>query len=185
LEGGGLRVRFAFCGDRYAHEVWLADGATWVKVLSSVEGSPSEPWPASPALQSLHLECGQEGHPTALLVGMAGKSHYSLSASLDRVAKCVRFDVACRAGGERIGSLGSRYRVWHGDWNHDQRHATFAPLPSSAACLELEICQHLGSARIESVDDTIAVVAEPSLQSLPQTVRWGYTVVRHDRSTTA
>ncbi len=177
-----MRVRFAMANDRYAHEVWLADGATWVKVLSSLEGSPNEPWPESPALQSLHMEGDRQGQPTALLVGMAGKSHYSLSASLDAAAKCIRFDVACRAGGSQIGPLGSRYRVWQSVESHDDRHAILASAMPAEASVELEICQQLGSARMEAHGDTIGVVAEKPSESLPHTVRWGYTLVRHDRS---
>lgn len=175
-------MRFAFREDRYAHEIWLADGAAWVRVLSSVEGSPLEPWPESPALQSLHQDTHAPDRPTALLVGMAGKSHYSLSAQLDPAAHSVRFDVACRAGGGEIGPLGSRYRCGRAVDFHDQRHAILAPDTPGRADLELDICQQLGAARIECSGDTIGVIAAQPWQSQRQTVRWGYTIVRRERS---
>lgn len=74
-----MRVRFAWRGDRYAHEVSWFDGRDWTDVLSSVEGSPLDAWPASPPLQSLHFESRPGNRELALLVGMAGKSHWSVS----------------------------------------------------------------------------------------------------------
>ncbi|MBI3836572.1 MAG: hypothetical protein HY288_01385 [Planctomycetia bacterium] len=77
LEGGGLGVRFAFRDDRYAHEISLTDGSRWIPILMSVEGSPLDDWPASPPLQSLHLDSRPGNRQLALLVGMAGHSHWS------------------------------------------------------------------------------------------------------------
>ena len=72
-------MQFVFREDRYAHEVWFDDGSAWVCALQSVEDSPAEAWPASPPWQSLHLESRPDQRPLALLVGMAGKNHWSAS----------------------------------------------------------------------------------------------------------
>ncbi len=119
-DGGRLRLRFARQGDRLHQTVeWLAAAATSgastsgastseastsatspvVVLLESCEGQSSDTWPASPPLQQLLIEPrGAAGH-VALLVGMAGRSHWSLSIEplVDRVG--FRFDAACRLSG--------------------------------------------------------------------------------------
>jgi hypothetical protein len=98
--GMGLRVEFERRGDRFGHVILLVmPGEEAVPLLESVEGGPSEDWPPSPPLQSLSIETLPDGRRAALLVGMAGKSHWSASieAATPGEAALV-FDVACRAG---------------------------------------------------------------------------------------
>ncbi|MBL9123800.1 MAG: hypothetical protein JNG90_09220 [Planctomycetaceae bacterium] len=78
-------------------------------VFESIEGTPEEDWPPSPPLQELHLEARPDGKQLALLVGMAGTSHWSLSVEFDPAAGTAVFDVACRVK-RAPGGLGSRYR---------------------------------------------------------------------------
>ena len=179
LEGGGLRVRFAFHDDRYAHEIALADGSQWIPVLSSVEGSPEDEWPASPPLQSLHLESRPENRQLALLVGMAGHSHWSMSVELDPAAARVTFDIACRARGGPLGHLGSRYQALHPLAEQGPRRAICIPTATAAMRLGIEICASIGDARLESQADAIHLIAEPPASGQPRTVRWGYAVT-HD-----
>src|SRR6185295_18531562 len=96
LEAGRLRVTFKRQGDRYGHLVELVTGGQATPLLKSIEGTPDEDWPASPALKELHFENRPDGKQVALLVGMAGRSHWSLSVELDPIAEQVEFDVACR-----------------------------------------------------------------------------------------
>jgi hypothetical protein len=108
-DGGRLRLRFARQGDRLHQTVeWLAAATNAastiatspvVALLESCEGQSSDTWPDSPPLQQLLIEPrGAAGH-VALLVGMAGRSHWSLSIEplVDRVG--FRFDAACRLSG--------------------------------------------------------------------------------------
>lgn len=113
--GGRLRLRFVRLGDRVHHTVeWLDPAMAATALIESREGpasaeqasagqtsagQASDNWPASPPLQQLLIEPrGAAGH-VALLVGMAGRSHWSLSIEplADRVG--FRFDAACRIGG--------------------------------------------------------------------------------------
>jgi hypothetical protein len=89
--------------------MYVANGATWRAVLESLEGTPDEAWPSSPPFQSATYEQKPEG-PVILLVGMAGKSHWSASVELEGSDGQIRFDVACRAMHPPKEALGSRYR---------------------------------------------------------------------------
>jgi hypothetical protein len=159
LEAGNLRVRFFWQGDRYAHEVSIRDGDAWLPALLSVEGSPEHDWPASPPFQSLHIEQRDDGRTLALLVGMAGKSHWSASIEIDEPSACVLFDVACRARSASQGWLTSSYRAAEG---------------AASDLLAIELGQRFGPAELETSPGQSRVVAEIDMDGNPQTVRWDY-----------
>lgn len=109
--GSRIRIEFDWRGDRYGHTISLVNAASEIEpLLESIEGSGDDGWPPSPPLQSLSIERLSDGRPAALLVGMAGRSHWSASIEPDRAVPMLVFDVACRhpAG---TTSLGSRYRL--------------------------------------------------------------------------
>jgi hypothetical protein len=104
LEAGKLRVVFFRQGDRYTHRIELFDAASsdWRPVWESLEGSADEVWPPSPPLQQLHVERRAEG-PVALLVGMAGRTHWSAAVEVlsdpaggPGAPPAIRFDIAAR-----------------------------------------------------------------------------------------
>jgi hypothetical protein len=159
LEAGNLRVRFFWHGDRYAHEVSVRSNDVWLPALLSVEGSPEQDWPASPPFQSLHIEEREDGRKLALLVGMAGKSHWSASIEIDEATACVLFDVACRARGCEPGWLTSSYRRAKG---------------ATSGLLAVELGQRFGPAELETTADHTRVIAEIDMDGNPQTVRWDY-----------
>ena len=109
-----LRVDFIKLADRYGHELSavIREGSAEnvVPLCASVEGAGDDPWPPSPPLQSLSIEKLADGRKAALLVGMAGKSHWS--ASIAEVAGfCeLEFDYACRCDGPPA-RLGCEYRA--------------------------------------------------------------------------
>jgi len=112
MGSGGLRLRveFVWRHDRYAHVISIVEANGAVQpLLESIEGTPAEDWPASPPLQSLSVETLTDGRRVALLVGMAGGSHWSASieAVLDKPE--LVFDLACRHSVPPTW-LGSRYR---------------------------------------------------------------------------
>lgn len=76
-------------------------------LLESIEGDSTEDWPASPAIQECTIESRTTGD-VALLVGMAGKSFWSISIHFE--ADSLVFDVACRHQAPPA-FLGSSYRV--------------------------------------------------------------------------
>lgn len=99
---------FVWCGDRYAHRFeWNEDGQSLIGI-ESLEGADHEAWPASPALQQLNLQTNGSGGSCALLLGMAGKNHWS--ASIEARAESLVFDIACRAQGPAQW-LGSSYQI--------------------------------------------------------------------------
>ena len=105
-----LRVELSWRSDRYRHVLLLVspDGST-VPLLETIEGAAIDTWPPSPPLQTLTIEQFADGRGVALLLGLAGRSHWSVSIEpLAGEAKLV-FDVACRHATKPV-SLGSRYR---------------------------------------------------------------------------
>jgi hypothetical protein len=178
LEAGPLRLCFERQGDRYAHRVELAAAGGWQTVLESLEGKPDEAWPPSPPLQSLHIEERPGGRRVALLVGMAGRSHWSLSVEADPAAASLAFDAACRLQ-EVPSFLGSRYRAAaDADWSEERGTWVLR-----AACLELAVLSlaaHAtsGSPRIEldRPSDSVGILVHLDGISRPQTLQWQFTL---------
>jgi hypothetical protein len=114
LTAGPLVLTFEWHNDRFAHRVTLATDAQSdeaAPLLASMEGSQDDVWPDSPPLQECHVESRPDGRQVALLVGRAGRSHWSLSVLSDPVAGSLLFEVACRFSGEP-NWLGSRYELF-------------------------------------------------------------------------
>jgi hypothetical protein len=163
LEAAGLRVRFVWRLDRYAHEIWIAEGGVWLRALVSVEGSPQEAWPASPPFQSLHVE-QRQGQEVALLVGMAGTSHWSASAQLDPRGPAVTFDVAARVRSPDRGPLGSAYRTAP-EWSASR---------GDHCPLEIELLSELHPTQLERGAGLVNLSVARASDSHPRTVRWAY-----------
>jgi hypothetical protein len=109
IESGELQVEFFRRGDRVAHRL-LHRG---ILLAESVEGTPDEDWPPSPPFQEVHFESSKlpgrdEPCPIALLVGMAGRSHWSASV-VPSLPEEVTWDTACRLHGPPAW-LGAQYR---------------------------------------------------------------------------
>lgn len=103
---GRLVAEFIWNGDRFSHEISI-DG---IVVAHSVEGDAETDWPPSPPIQQLSMEWIQ-GLKTALGVGAAGRSHWSISAGpCQENTSAIRFDLACRSK-ETPGFLGSGYKL--------------------------------------------------------------------------
>lgn len=111
LEAAGLRAVFVRRGDRFAHRIEVRDeqSQAWGAALESREGTDEEPWPPSPPFQQLHVEHRKEGD-VVLLVGMAGRSHWSAAVDVSPDGRALRFDVAVRVQSSDE-SLGSGYDV--------------------------------------------------------------------------
>ncbi len=143
----------------------MADGGQWRPLVASAEGTPSEDWPASPPFQSLHIDQRDDGRTLALLVGMAGRSHWSASVEIQSSGPCVSFDVACRVRGAQIGPLGSAYRL------------SEAPAGRASQPLAIELGGRFGPAVLEFEGDSVRVAAQVPEGCEPQTVRWDYRVL--------
>lgn len=114
-QGQGVRVIFfrpRSAQDRWGHVIATVGpepgGEQVTPRLISNEGTGRDGWPVSPPLQSLAIERRPEG-AVALLVGMAGQSHWS--ASFEALAdRRLKIDIACRLGaGTGEWRLGSSY----------------------------------------------------------------------------
>jgi len=106
-----LRLQFDQSGDRWRHRWQLVDstGQT-TDVLTSIEGSDQDTFPASSALQEINLHELPTG-PALLGVGMAGKGHWSASYSVETSEgqALIKCDMACllkqlNADGQWLGS---------------------------------------------------------------------------------
>ncbi|HEY2416097.1 MAG TPA: hypothetical protein VGI40_27895 [Pirellulaceae bacterium] len=110
-DGLGLRLEFRWHSDRYAHLISrIEPGRDPEPLLESIEGATSNTWPPSPPLQSLTFQTLPNGVSAALLVGMAGRSHWSASIEAVPNTADLIFDVACRHS-DRPLYLGSQYRI--------------------------------------------------------------------------
>jgi len=173
MECGQLRLRFYWHQDRFAHAVWRVDWPTEAQFLTSVEGSASEDWPASPPWQSLHLDEQDQRH-VALLVGMAGKCHWSAAVEFFPDQSRIRWDVACRVRAARQVRLGSRYRTAASMQIRDSHQAL---LGDEAAGLVVRLDGEPRHARLLQVADGLEIVVEPSNTSdAAATVRWCYVI---------
>jgi hypothetical protein len=159
LSCGRLRIVFQRLSDRIRHRVEVFDAGTWMPQLESVEATGSDEWPSSPPLQTLHVEERPDG-PVALLVGMAGRSHWSASVAADKSRSRMTFDIACRTAAASQW-LGSTYH-WLVESENAARQETRI-VPMAATLMSCDESQLVLKAEID----------QPSQQ---RTVRWGYSI---------
>jgi len=107
---GKLRVEYTFLIDRYCHRVDAITNGCRVPLLTSCEGDDSQAWPPSPPLQQLTYHQVAPGRCVLLGVGMAGRSHWSISLAVNEGGAAYVWDVACRVV-ETPQWLGCTYRL--------------------------------------------------------------------------
>jgi hypothetical protein len=96
-QGMALRIDFDWWRDRYRHTVSAIDsGGAITPLLQSVEGGTEADWPQSPPWQTLSVQEMASARSVALLVGMAGRCHWSGSIEPQPAAATICFDLACR-----------------------------------------------------------------------------------------
>jgi hypothetical protein len=161
--GDRLQLRFARRGDRWGPTIQfhIAGRAVWQ--LNSVEGTADEVWPISPAFQSLEMHAQPDGRTFALLVGMAGSSHWSASVEADPIGERIVFDVACRIKIEPK-LLGSSYVLSD---------------PASRPRIEAIALESMAGGSqpiIETTGERIVVRVMDLAGFLPRTVRWKYAI---------
>lgn len=103
-----LEVTFHWSEDRYLHRIEAvsktSEGTQRRPLLTSVEGTSTIQWPASPPLQG----CQLLDQSSILATGMAAGSHWSLALTEDSAG--LVWDVACRLK-QLPARLGSAYRA--------------------------------------------------------------------------
>lgn len=112
-QGSFARVVFAKQSDRWTHRIEWVSAAKTVLIATSIEGTADCNWPPSQPLQEIS-QVELDGRPVLLGLGMAGRSHWSLSCSLEpessKLAGAFLFDLACLAIHMPPGWLGSSYQ---------------------------------------------------------------------------
>jgi hypothetical protein len=137
-DGSSLRVEFIWHGDRFGQLISIVSPQGEPQpLLQSIEGSPTDDWPASPPLQSLSIESLVGNRRAALLVGMAGRSHWSASVEAAPDKSELDFDLACRHS-TLPNWLGSRYRRLSGQAPSVTIHGEDARVSQSGSIISIE-----------------------------------------------
>lgn len=107
LAAGGTVAEFVWDRDRWRHAVVTPQGR-WESLEGEADERSDPRWPASPVLVEVSLVELARG-PAILGVGLAGRSHFSLSvASCPDLIDTLLFEAACRIH-EPPAWLGSTY----------------------------------------------------------------------------
>ncbi len=170
----GLRLRFTRLADRLGHTICWVDGGDVVPLLRSREGTDQQSFPPSPPMQQIAIQQVDQRR-VAFLVGMAGRSHWSVSVEADGAARQLRFDVACRLPAGQRGLLSSSYDVieprlseWHSGEVHFRRDEGLCVLRSipigSRAAPPIDLRQH-------------QIEIRPGDQPQAPTIRWAYELI--------
>jgi hypothetical protein len=202
IEYGPFRVEFVPNGDRIAHVIYVREplgaGAPetqdsaerpWIELLRSVESAADVVWPESPPLQELHIE-DRGGVPVALLVGRAGKSHWSASIAFERFGDDVSspttgcklvVDIACRLTA-LPQMLGSTYRLggdtrWTGRRRREEtdvsRWQSIGLFSGESTGWQLDVGAP-GSAQAIGTAVSFRIVPQLPEQPVPATIRWRF-----------
>jgi hypothetical protein len=178
LQWGDLIVEALRIGDRFDWQITCgSQSAPELKLLHSVPSAKETVWPPFPPFQEL----AQENHADTevlLGVGMAGKSHWSVS--VDRRQEphqpTVVFDFACRIFGSPT-YLGACWILGEG-----LNAMAPASIDRSLLLREHETIiatltpNNHSSLRIEG--NQLHVIPEPSKGVFQGTVRWGFRIAR-------
>lgn len=166
----GWRLEFYLNAGRVAHVVHRLTAGRFVELIRSLEGPEQHVWPVSPPFQELHVQQPTCGVQAALLVGRAGRSHWSASIELVEAVDLVRFDVACRIH-EQPAWLGSCYLL-NQAWRLADRTLLLAGETMLVAEL-LDVEEALGP----GTPAILRLAASQAAAPYPQTVRWQYSLV--------
>ena len=167
-----LQIAFEWQVDRYEHALQVRrDGGPPAAILVSSSAGGQAEWPSSPPFQQLAIE-QQAAGPVALLIGMAGKSHWS--ASIEPLPQLVgfRFDVACRVTA-RPTQLLSTYRVPPAGRIEAVSPRRLSVIAESCT-MQFELGDH-GDLEATASAESLAVRADVD-GPIPGTRRWVYEV---------
>ena len=171
LSAGALTVRYSKLGDRLSHTIGIQDGDSYLPLLESIEGSPEEPWPASPPMQQMVAESFTPGaSPVLLGVGLSGNGHWSTAIETQH-SRLLKFDIACK-NSKSSHSMGSEYRVLI--------PTESGPRPDSIVLLiegtqRIEIGVTIGQLEFSESEHRLRVVPKSNPTSI-QTHRWCYEI---------
>ena len=171
--GISLRLNLSWDRDRFSQQIFVVTNGQAELILQSVDRDDQEAWPPSPPLQQLLVEDRASG-PVALMVGMAGTSHWSASIEQRVGSNGFRFDVACRISSQPL-RLGSSYRASQWAGSVANQHLV---LGSGKANVLISTQDNgpAAAARLEIVDAKTIWVGSTRATAPPSTIRWMYDV---------
>jgi hypothetical protein len=109
-----VQLEFYEIADRWAHSLRSIGPDGVHEMLSSVEGTPVDDFPASPPTQDVNLHQLPDGE-AILSVGMAGNGHWSSSYSIENQngRPVIKADLACllKQFDSTSNKLGSTYQL--------------------------------------------------------------------------
>jgi hypothetical protein len=171
-EGFVLRAVFVRRDSRWAHSLEAIHDGELQWALRSIEGNAEQAFPPSPPLQQLHRTELPDGRTALLLVGMAGRSHWSVSCEVEPGQARILFDVACRAVPASWATLGSAYQFStvvptvggsQLTWRQGEGHrATMRGLPSTPVASPCSFC----------IEDRCLTIRPAASEQIP--IRWRY-----------
>ena len=174
-EGVGLRIQAIWVADRFHHEVLLVTPDSSESLLKSKEGTPEDDWPTSPPLQDISVQ-EVHGNPALLGVGMAGKSHWSLSfMATDQGQVAMNCDIACLTRKTPDGPVGSIYRL-KSSAQQSGRQVILSPAGLASQNVRIECVEQdllHGSTKLMA-DQLVIRPREPIVG--PGTVQWKYRI---------
>lgn len=169
-DGLGLRVVFFWSSDRYAHRIEVLDGKVPSVLMESREGDGQDQWPLSSPLQQLSVENRPDDNQVALLVGMAGQSHWSASVTADSKECSLLFEIACRTK-DSLATLLNSYYV----------NADMQPIAADDNLIQwpqVELSSNLGTIQLAPSNETVQVRARTTAVDRLTTVQWSYKLKR-------
>ena len=169
-----LKLEFFWDIDRFRHRI--ANESDSLE-LTSVDGDGSQPWPLSPPFQDLSLEV-QAGKEIAMLVGMAGKSHWSMAVTPLEKEVGWEFDAACRVK-ENAEWLGSSYDFEHGfAFDHEDDAAVLCEWGNDLMRIESDASISLSAELGDGASKSLQIDALVSCDhQIPKTFRWKYKIL--------
>jgi hypothetical protein len=176
-EGLALVLEFPRVADRWGHRLSLVSPAGELVLFRSQEGDDQASWPESPPLQCLSIEQRRKDHSVALLLGMAGGSHWSASIEPDPPRRSLVFELACRVSA-RPEFLGSHYMLGPevrpaGEAIAGETQAAFLAGPHRLKLTTEALPEGL-TASISTTDNRIAVRYTHPFHDGRRTYRWMY-----------
>ncbi|MFK7768423.1 MAG: hypothetical protein AB8B55_14475 [Mariniblastus sp.] len=189
IQHGKLGLLFAQSADRWSHDWFFHDAndQKLAKLLTSVEGTPEDEWPTCPPMQDVSQHELESGG-AILGVGMAGKSHWSASYSIEANgdSHIIKSDLAClrkqiASGDDDSLQFGSNYEMSE-DWevdSFDETKITLRPTDSSGSKTRIVIQAFTAEGRSTTFKMSERILTiEPNLisQSTVLATRWGFEV---------
>jgi hypothetical protein len=173
--GHVLRLVLEQTADRVSHRIEVLDGDSRVLAqLRSVEGPSADKWPPSPVLQSCSLQEIRPGEPTAFLVGMAGKSHWSASMEAIPLEGALSFDFACRVH-EEPRWMGTTYS------QSISSHGRLDLFELSLEGIAFRAYESFDSMRgVQTTKQLLQLSCDEMPVKFPATLRWRYRIYLED-----